>query len=700
MSELQDRLCAALGLAEGYWDVDGKWHRPGDADRAALLEGLGCPAGDTAALAATLARLADETWRHPLPPVRVVTAAQPAGIDVVLTEGLVTPWRLELESGGGLAGRIGHGPALASAVIDGVPLQRHRLDLPALDAGYHRLSLPDCDAAMPVIATPPTCFLPAILADGGKVWGVSIQLYSVRSARNWGIGDYGDLARLAVLAGQSGADLIGINPLHARSYRRPQSCSPYSPVSRLALDTLAIDVEAIAELAASPEVWATIASAAFQARLGELRAVDLVDHVGVAALKEPILRQLHQVFRTGPDPVRRAAFERFVARAGEPVRRYAAFEAHRAQYGADAPWWDWPADPAPGDTGLAAETDFQLWLQFIADEQLSAAATAARDAGMRIGLYGDLAVAAATDGAESWAAPGLMTHLSVGAPPDPMSRDGQNWHMPAPDPRAMEAAGFAPFIALLRANMRHLGALRIDHAMALARLFVMPPGRQGEAGTYLAYPFEALLGILALESRRARCVVIGEDLGTVPVGFREAMAARHALSYKVLAFERYSDGAFRAPADYPALALATASTHDLVPLAGYWQGTDIAVRQEAGLLPDVAAADRDRLVERRRLMTLFGWQDVMPEPRPDPDQPGRAVDGVVAAQHRLIALAGAGIAMIQLVDMLGETRPVNLPGTWDSYPNWRLKLPVALEDAAFREKFAATARILAALRPR
>ncbi|HLY54789.1 MAG TPA: 4-alpha-glucanotransferase, partial [Stellaceae bacterium] len=597
-------------------------------------------------------------------------------------------------------GTVGGGIPEATQAIDGTLRARHAIALPPLTEGRHRLVLPEASAEMAVIAVPHQCFLPPVIGAGGRVWGVSVQLYAIRSRRNWGIGDYGDLAALVTLAGQAGADLVGVSPLHARSLSRPEDCSPYSPVSRLAFDTLAIDVQAVPELAGAADVRETIAGTAFQDELARLRALEWVDYAAVTAAKAPILRRLHEVFRTGAAASRREAYEEFLARAGDGVRHYAGFEALRAFHGAGLAWWDWPATPAVDDPVLAPETDFQLWLQFVADEQLAHAAAAAKQAGMRIGIYGDLAVAAAADGADNWSSRGLMARLEVGAPPDPMSRAGQNWHMPVPDPRAMERAAFAPFAEMLRANMRHAGALRVDHAMALARLFVIPPGRTGEAGTYLAYPFEALAGVLALESRRGGCLVIGEDLGTVPDGFRDAMAGRDVLSYKVLPFERFGDGTYRTPTDYPRLSLAMASTHDLPPLSGTWLGTEIVIQARLGLVADEAEARRQRAAERQRLLDLFDRQGVTPDPRPDPGGRSEDAAGVVAAAHRLIAGSGAAIAMIQLADILGETRPVNIPGTSTEYPNWRLKLPIAIEDAGFATAFADAAQIMAAARPR
>jgi 4-alpha-glucanotransferase len=695
-----DRLARLVGLARDYWTIDGVCRTPSPADRAALLDSFGWPSGSEADLARSLMLAENRPWARALPPVMVVTEGEHLSVPVILAEGTATDFRLESETGDVVTGRVGEAPPEAAIRIGGASLARHRLDLPVLPVGYHRLALPSLGVEMLAVVAPWRCYLPPVIGSGGRVWGVSIQLYSIRSRRNWGIGDYTDLASLARLVGQQGADLLGLNPLHARSFQRPDECSPYSPVSRHALDPFSIDIEAIPELAHDEGLRAEIAHPLFQARLATLRAAPLVDYAAVAAVKGPALRRLYDRFQQRADPARLDAFSAFIRRAGPQLAGFARFEALRRHFGGNRPWWEWDSLDPSDEKAVEAETQYQLWLQWMADEQLAGAAAAAREAGMAVGLYGDLAVAAAADGADSWAAPEAMAKATIGAPPDAMNWQGQNWMLPAPNPRALEQSGFSDFRALLVANMRHAGTIRIDHAMALQRLFVIPPGRTGEAGTYMAYPFQALLGILALESQRAGCMVIGEDLGTVPEGFREMLAARGVLSYKVLVFERYPDGAFRSPTDYPPLSLATAATHDLQPIAGAWLGADIEIRVSLGLLTNASVATEEALNERRRLLTLFDWQGVTPNPPPDPGRPESGVAGVVLSAHRLIARSGAAVAMIQLADILGETEPVNIPGTSIEYPNWRRKLALDLDDPAFLDRFAATSVIMRAERPR
>ena len=554
---------------------------------------------------------------------------------------------------------------------------------------------------------PERCYLPAFLADGGRCWGLAIQLYSLRSARNWGIGDFGDLARIATLAGHAGAALIGLNPLHARHLARPDEASPYAPSSRLALDPMYLDVEAIADFATCGAAQAHVASPAFQADLAHAQQTALVDHAAVSALKLPVLQLLFEHFRhAAVGEARGDAHAAFIASGGRSLERFATFEALRLwlfeRDGVLPGWRDWPAEwRDPDSRGLrefrrahAARVEFQFYLQWQAALQLDAAAGAARAAGMRIGLYRDLAVGAADDGAECWSDQALIAAgASVGAPPDMLNREGQDWGLPPWQPRVLAARSHAPFADLLKANMRAAGALRIDHVMALTRLFWIPAGMRGAAGGYVRNRFDVLAAIVARESRQRQCMVIGEDLGSVPDGFREALAERGFLSYRVLMFERHwaGDGSFKRPWEYPAQALATVATHDMATIAEYWRGDDIERRAALGLFPDAtmhAAEAARRVPERQGLINLFDELGLRPATAtPDGASGGApadraACDAVAAALHATVARCNAMLALVQLDDITSETAPVNIPGTYREYPNWRRKLSVTLEDLA------------------
>jgi 4-alpha-glucanotransferase len=333
--------------------------------------------------------------------------------------------------------------------------------------------------------------------------------------------------------------------------------------------------------------------------------------------------------------------------------------------------------------------EFQCYLQWQADLQLGAAAAAAREAGMSVGLYRDLAVGAADDGAETWAAGDLIARgASVGAPPDLLNREGQDWGLPPWNPRALEARAWAPFRALLAANMRHAGALRIDHVMALTRLFWIPAGCKGDTGGYVRQAFDALAGLVALESRRNGCLVVGEDLGSVPDGLREALGARGLLSYRVLLFERHwnGDGSFKRPWEYPHQALATAVTHDMATIAEWWAGGDVPRRAALGLFPEPALAEAEaarRAPEREGLARLAAELGMA--------APGSEAQAPAATLHALVARTAAMLAVVQLDDIAGENEPINIPGTYREYPNWRRKVSLPLEALADDARFRALA---------
>lgn len=568
---------------------------------------------------------------------------------------------------------------------------------------------PAADEAMPP-AVPP-CHWPPALEQGRRVWGFAVQLYALRSARNWGIGDFTDLAALLELAARHGADLVGVNPLHALFAHDARHCSPYAPSSRRFLNVLYVDVEAVPEFAASAPARALVGSAAFQARLRALREATHVDYEGVRAAKFELFERLFAALRD--NPARGAEFEAFKRAGGEPLYRHALFEALQEHlYARDPACWGWPnwppayrdsAAPAVADFARAHRDriDFYAYLQWLADEQLAAAAARSRALGMAIGLYADLAVGVDANGADVWAERELYAHgLRIGAPPDDFNPRGQDWGLLPWRPQRLHAAACAPFVDVLRANMRHAGALRIDHVMGLRRLYLIPAGAQATDGAYVRYPFGALLAAAATESRLHRCLVIGEDLGTVPDEVRAALAAARALSYRVVYFERDAEGGFRAADAFPPAAVATVSTHDLPTLAGWWEERDLALREALGLWPDMAfaaaqraarARDRALLVERLKREGLLAQ---------DYAAPAAFDDALALAVHAHLARTRSAIAVVQPEDVFGERDQANVPGTVDAHPNWRRKIAPALERWADDARLRACAEAFAAARPR
>jgi 4-alpha-glucanotransferase len=451
------------------------------------------------------------------------------------------------------------------------------------------------------------------------------------------------------------------------------------------------------------------ASDAFRHKMRACRAKHLVDYPEVAAIKLAVLTKLFDAHRASAEPARWGAFEGFRRERGEVLGRSCLFLALREhfanQHPSRADWHAWPEeyrDPAsPAVARFAEENrhrlDFLAWLQWVADEQLGAAAGAARDRGMAVGLYRDLAVGADCAGAETWAdATAVVSGAQVGAPPDIYNPAGQNWGLPPFHPRALREEGYRSFIQLVRANMRHAGGLRIDHAMGLQHLYWVPQSQKPSAGAYVRYPMEDLLGILALESQRRRCLVVGEDLGTVPEGFRERMAEANILSYRVLFFEQEPEtGAFLPPSAYPELALATLGSHDLPTLRGWWEGRDLDLKEQLGLFPQAGEASRQREArerDRMQLLEALRRERLLPEDG-EPDIPSLA-----RAAHAFLARTPSVLAMAQIDDLTDEADPVNVPATSDEHPNWRRRLSMTLEEVAGRPRFIDIAEIFRAER--
>src|SRR3989440_875135 len=504
------------------------------------------------------------------------------------------------------------------------------------------------------------CYEPELLAQGARVWGFTVQLYGLRSKRNWGIGDFGDLRTLVELGAARGAGVIGVNPLHATER------SPYSPSSRLALNFLYLDVEALPEYARSSGAQRLVRTKAFQRKLGELRRAPLVDYAGVSLLK---LHALRLVFRdTKP--------------AADAPSTFAIFEALREKYGGG--WDRWPREYRDPQSRAvkrfaranAARVAFHDWLQHAARAQLDAVQRRAHELGMPIGLYVDLALGADRGGAEVWADQECYAlEATCGAPPDEFNPRGQDWGLPPYSPRALRASGYRAFVELLRANMPAGGALRMDHVMALSRLYWIPRGAKADAGGYVHYPVDELLAVLAAESRARKCLVIGEDLGTVSADLRAKLHAASVLSYRPLLFEKLPSGEMAPPEAYPRDALVCVSTHDLPTWRGYWVEHDLDLRDRLGLTVD---AKKERELRRSELTKLERALE------------REGFDRSARSAHAYIARTPCKIALVQAEDMLEVLEQANLPGTVDQHPNWRRKLPLALEAWPSDPRVAAT----------
>ena len=539
----------------------------------------------------------------------------------------------------------------------------HQVDGETLDRLVDRLS---ADRSAPSdLSAPVHGELRAFQGDAGPGWGIAIQLYSVRSARNWGIGDFTDLRDILEIAAHSGASAVGLNPLHALFLDRPEAASPYAPNSRLFLNPLYIDVTAIPE-------FEGIEDASIGEAVEALRASDLVDYRGVAALKERTLRLVYGRFLERGKKDRVARFENFRAQQGEKLTRFSCFEVLRRRFDR-ASWRQWP-DPWKNPDSAALndlrrrqdrECGFFEFLQWAADDQLAACRDRARELGLPIGLYLDLAVGVDPDGADAWSnQSAVLGDFSVGAPPDEFNPAGQDWGLAPFNPHALPDHDFAAFRELLAAAMRHAGAVRLDHVLGLMRLYLVPHGESASRGAYLRFPFEPLLRVIAEESNTYRCIFIGEDLGTVPEGFRETAARWGIWTYRVMMFERWGDGEFKRPHDYPHEALATFNTHDLPTFQGWISGHDLDAKRALGLDP---GEDNDSRQRAREALgrALTG----------DPHGSGVSLASACA----YLAASPAKLVMVSVEDMLDVAEQVNIPGTIDQHPNWRRKLAVASE---------------------
>jgi 4-alpha-glucanotransferase len=552
------------------------------------------------------------------------------------------------------------------------------------------------------------CFLPDWFERGGA-WGISLQLYELRSRRNWGIGDFADLAEFCAIAARAGADFVGVNPLHALFLAEPGRRSPFSPSNRLFLNPLYIAVDKAPGF--SPQT-------ADPATLAGLRQMPLVDYDGVAAAKLSALRQAWRAWNAaGEDRFKPllADFRSFRAEGGETLRRHALFEALSLELSAaghGSGWTDWP-EPYRDIESAAVEAfadahadwvDFHIWLQWLADRQLAEAAEAAQAAGMRIGLYADLAVGDAPDGSATWSEPGLYARgMKIGAPPDFFSANGQDWNLAPLSPAAMAAANFAPYRRLMQASMRHAGALRIDHAMALRQLFWLPQDGSPAEGAHVLYPMERMFEAVSEVSRACRTVVIGEDLGYVPEGFNDRMARSSVLCYRPLYFQERGE-VFAAAWEYPWLALACLSTHDLPTLKGWWRGGDIVLRAEHELIDPAAARAQteDRLRRRTALARLLVTDGGLPadfDPSSDLAD-GETLKDLAVAAHRFLARTPSRLVAVRLADLTGESEPTNVPGTVDAYPNWRPKSSLPLDELEDAPLFRAVTEAMARERPR
>lgn len=681
---MSDEALIALADAAG---VDARWENFAGEERAVssgalreVLRALGYPADSDAQIAESRAALKVPKGLASLPPL--------------LTGRVGSPIRLG----------IGHEPPRALLLSESGARHDVRLDrgdVPGIDEpGYHRLLIGEREI---VLAIAPR----SAPSPGERVWGLAAQVYGLRRSGDGGIGDTLSVAQLAEQAAKRGADMIALSPMHALFTAQPGHYGPYSPSSRLFLNPLL----ASAELVLGEEaVRAAIAQTGLGDELRQLERLDLIDWPSAARVRLTLFRALFAQFFLMPDGPQdlRSGFAAFEAEGGALLASHACFEALQEEQLTLNPkavdWREWAADlrdpegPAVAAFAQSHRRDilFHMFLQFLAERSLAAAQVRARDAGMRVGLIADMAVGMDPAGSHAWSRPqDLLNGLAIGAPPDLFNPNGQQWGITGFSPRALRTTGFAPFLATLRACLRNAGGVRIDHAMGLQRLWLVPEGASPADGAYLRYPLSDLLRLLALEAERHRAIVVGEDLGTVPEGLREALGAHGIQGMRVLWFEKDED-AFLPPKRWDRDVMAMTTTHDLPTAAAWWTGADIRLRAEHGVLgknQKPADLERERASEKEALWQTMSEAGVASDD--PPAKPGPFVDAAI----RFVARSRSRIALLPLEDVLGQQEQPNLPGTTDQHPNWRRRTPDTVDRLLNGADAARRLEAIAAERP-
>ncbi len=721
-----DRLADAAGILPEY-EADAGIFKTNEATKRALLKAMGYPADTEEEANNSLNRMSDRPFERALPPVFVVRCEDgelrvPFSIASESGTSLLH-WTVRMENGhvyGGVVS-VAEAPVSEGREIGGKYFERRWFSLPVpQEWGYHSLSveadgLPDKGREASLIVAPQRCYMPDCITDKYRPWGFPLQLYSLRSEKNWGIGDFSDLKSVIHMSAAFGAGLVGINPINTLFATKPETASPYYSSSRLFLNPLYIDVDAIPEAAECASLQKYKSSKGFKEKLERARSSDLVDYTLISELKNKALELLYADFITRhvekEHPTERgSALEAFCRSGGRDLRNMAVYQTLAETFaakGITGGFRSWGKEYAHPDNKEVADfadkhadrVGYFMYQQWIADEQFKAAARACEEAGLSIGLYQDLAVGVACESTETWSSQELFpAEISVGSPPDIFNPNGQEWGVAPMLPEAMREEAYASYRKILVANMQNAGAVRIDHVMGLARLFWIS---KTAPGAYVSYPFRDLVGIVALESHRNRCLVVGEDLGVVPGFFREALEQAGILSFRVFRYERTLNGNYIPPEDYPKLALVAAGTHDMPTLPGFWMGSDVEIAHDLGIYDDSAKmmeAYAARTLERRAIIEALSrvgrW--FMTPGRFESELYGCELPPkMVEYVYRYLASAPSRLFLPQLEDILGQTEQMNVPGTSTEYPNWRHKLSKTLEELPSDERIR---RICAVLR--
>jgi len=688
-----DRAARWMGVQKTYWDIWGREHHPTGAIQSAVLESMGV-CTDSVESVDTAAR----HWLHseklsPVPAVSV-TADDDASIPIAFRSNQWGQITLR-DSSGQFSATADQLEIIETIELEGITWIRAKLPLPAgLPHGEHTAVVTAAGQQWNchIIHCPARTYVPPNLPE--KLAGIAVSLYGLRSQRNWGAGDFTDLAAFGAWAKtHCGAEFVALNPLHAIANRTPYNTSPYLPASTYYRNFLYLDIESTPEYADC--AIAQRLRRGIEPQLNKLRDAEFVDYEGVARLKVFFLKLLYRQFLRGR-PARRSAFDQYRKSEGALLEKFATYCAldeylHRRDRNLWI-WPDWPEQFRTPNHPSVREFAHQHWRRvefwqfvfWLTDEQCAAAQQSLRDSGMSIGLYHDLALATDRCGSDLWAFGEFYSSgCRVGAPPDDFSPKGQDWSFPPPNARRHREDGYRQFAAAIRNNARHGGALRIDHVMRFFRLYWIPAGCDATEGTYVREQWRDLLRIVALESHRNRVMIIGEDLGTVEDYVRQALSQFGVLSYRLLYFERAENGRFKRPEEYPDNAIISSTTHDLPTIAGWWLGRDIESRRSAQLLlDDTSYRDqiRNRLEDKHKLLEVLHDLALLPAGYPRDAAKVPEIDGDLHnAIVGFLASSPARLFVLNQEDLTKETEQQNLPGSTWQYPNWRRKMKYSIE---------------------
>ena len=703
-SKLTEKLAELVGFHKSYTDCFGEQVSPKEEALNSLLNAMGYNLTCDKELVTQITILKEKEWRNILPDAHVAKSEENThSITISLEDDLSETLEVKIITEMGTEKTetitVVSLPVLEKTQLSEQLFTKYTLDLPHLDEGYHQIFIEygNQKSTCHLICAPKTCY-GAEDAFDKKMWGFAAQLYSLRSEKNWGMGDFGDLTHLVKNAAKQGASAVGLNPLHPLYQNNPEHRSPYSPTSRCFLNTMYIDVSSVPNFTQCNAAATLFNSNEFQKKLAYAKSANLIDYSAVADIKFEILELLYKDFmgdQSSKTEQLKTEFNAFIQAQGKDLLTLTTFDAlyeHFRKLDTNAYGWKaWPTafqKPETNEvkafqTSHAERITYFAYLQWLAHRQLLKCTDIAQDNDMPIGLYLDLAVGCDGSGVDVWSDKDVyVSGAAVGAPPDAMNTLGQDWGLTPINPVALQEQGYLPLIKALRSNMQYAGALRIDHILGLMRQYWVAPGMAANEGVYITFPLAEILRIIALESRREKCVVIGEDLGTVPEGFGEIMAAAGLLSYKVLFFERWNSGLFKRPEEYPAQSMITISTHDLPTLAGWWTGRDLEWRQQLSLYPTEAFGQQERdgrIKDRKLLLDALTDLNVLSKDNYPLQSPPTMNNYLSVAVQAYMAEAPSRIQLIPLEDALELNEQVNIPGTIDEHPNWRQKLPTAME---------------------